>query len=57
VYTRILYKIILVTNLNKYLHYGTSGTDVYIYIYIFVCIYKVQIAAVKNYEQKHCDFR
>jgi hypothetical protein len=25
--TRINYKIVPVTNLNKYLHYGTSGTE------------------------------
>jgi hypothetical protein len=25
--TRINYKIVTVTNLNKYLHYGTSGTE------------------------------
>ena len=25
--TRINYKIVAVTNLNKYLHYGTSGTE------------------------------
>ena len=25
--TRINYKIVPVTNFNKYLHYGTSGTE------------------------------
>jgi len=28
--TRIKYKIVPVTNLNKYLHYGTSGTEKYV---------------------------
>jgi hypothetical protein len=27
VYTRINYKNVPVTELNKYLHYGTSGTE------------------------------
>jgi len=27
VWTRINYKIVPVTNLNKYLHYGTSGNE------------------------------
>ena len=31
--TRINYKIVPVTNLNKYLHYGTSGTEWYVYKY------------------------
>ena len=32
--TRINYKIVSVTNLKKYLHYGTSGNEQYVYIYI-----------------------
>jgi len=32
--TRINYKIVLVTNFNKYLHYGTSGTE---YVYKHRC--------------------
>jgi len=31
--TRINYKIVPVTNLYKYLHYGTSGTEQYVYKY------------------------
>jgi len=31
--TRINYKIVAVTNLNEYLHYGTSGTEQYVYKY------------------------
>jgi len=30
---RMNYKIAPVTNLNKYLHYGTSGTEEYVYKY------------------------
>jgi len=30
--TRINYKIVPVTNLSKYLQYGTSGTEYYIHI-------------------------
>jgi len=32
-WTRINYKIVSVTNLNKYLHYGTSRTELYVYKY------------------------
>jgi len=31
--TRTNYKTVPVTNMNKYLHYGTSGTDEYVYKY------------------------
>ena len=31
--TRRNYKIVPVTNLNKYLHYGTSGNEEYVYKY------------------------
>ena len=31
--TRINYKIVPLISLNKYLHYGTSGTEEYVYEY------------------------
>jgi hypothetical protein len=37
--TGINYKIVTVTSLNKYLHYGTSGTELYIYIYTYIYVY------------------
>ena len=33
--TRISYKIVHLNNLNKYLHYGTSVNELYIYKYIY----------------------
>ena len=54
--TRINYRTVLVTNFDKYLHYGTSGTELCVYIYIYTCVCVcvcVQITALKNYEQKN----
>jgi len=38
--TSINYEFVPVTNLNKYLHYGTSVTIIYIYICIYIYAYK-----------------
>jgi hypothetical protein len=35
--TRINYRNVPVTNSNKYLHYGTSGAEYYVYKCLFVC--------------------
>ena len=62
-YTWTNYKIVPLTSLNKYLHYGITEPEIstYIYIYIYIYIYMcvcvcvcvcVQITAVKNNEQK-----
>ena len=45
------------------LHYGASETKTCMFVCImYVCVYVgvyiyMQITTVKNYEQKHCDFR
>jgi len=46
--TEINYKSVPLTNLNKYLHYGTSGTEDYIYIYIYIYIYTRLIQKVNT---------
>jgi len=38
VYKKINYRIVPVTSLNKYLQYGTSGTEEYEYIIIIIII-------------------
>ena len=45
---RINYKIVPLTNLNRCLRYGVSGTEECVYKYR----YTVQRMTVKNYEQK-----
>ena len=46
---RTNYKIVTLTNLNKYLQCGTSETEVCLYIYIYIYIY----ISANNDSEKH----